>query len=277
MSDLRLRARSVTEIVDAAFQLYKRDPLEYILVAAVAYAPLIVTQLVVLRGAMTLGGPTMALASTSLIVGILSLFVYALMTAVLSRFASDVYLGKPANLREILRWVVRVVPAVVAATFGVVLFWAVGFVPMLVGLALSIPVLVGLGVPFAIGWVLYAVARLFAVYQVIILEQPNVIRAFARSGALSRGRKGHILLTLFLVFVIFFLLSMAVGVVSALVSVFTGNTAVSTALQSVFTVIVYPLIAITQVILYYDMRIRAEGFDIELMASALESPSPGLS
>ena len=42
MSDLRLRARSVTEIVDAAFQLYKRDALEYVLVTAVAYAPVVV-------------------------------------------------------------------------------------------------------------------------------------------------------------------------------------------------------------------------------------------
>lgn len=277
MSDLRLRARSVTEIVDAAFQLYKRDPLEYILVAAVAYAPIIVAQLIVMRGALTLGGPSMALASTSLIIGLMSLFVYALMTSVLSRFASDVYLGKPASLREVLRWVIRVVPAVIFATFGIVLYWAIGFAPMLIGLALNFPLLVGLGAPFAIGWVFYAAARLFAVYQVIILEQPNVIRAFARSGALSRGRKGHILLTLALVFAIFFLLSMALAVVSTIVSALTGNLALSTALQSLFTVVVYPLIAITQVILYYDTRIRAEGFDIELMASALDTPAAGVS
>lgn len=277
MSDLRLRARSVTEIVDAAFQLYKRDPLEYILVAAVAYAPVIIVQLVFLRSVRVLAGPNATLWTTSLIVGILSLFVYALMTAVLSRFASDVYLGKPASLRAVLRDVTRVVPSVVLATFGVVFFWMAGFVPIFVGIVLKFWWLVGLGVPFVIGWMFYAMARLFAVYQVIILEQPDVVRAFARSNALSRGRKGHIILTMILVFLIFFGLSMAVGLLSGIISVFSGNLAASTALQSLFTVVSYPLIAITQVILYYDTRIRAEGFDIELMASALDVAQPGLS
>jgi hypothetical protein len=45
-------------------------------------------------------------------------------------------------------------------------------------------------------------------------------------------------------------------------------------LQSLYTVVAYPLIGITQMILYYDTRIRAEGFDIELMTGALGSPTP---
>lgn len=275
MSDLRLRARSVTEIVDAAFQLYKRDPLEYILVTALSYAPLIVGQLILLRGMLSLkGAPAAAIASTSLVLGVVSLFVYALMLAVLSRFASDVYLGKPASLREVLRSVLRVVPAVIAATFGLGFVWILGFLPVIVGTLLKVPVLIGLGVPFAIVWMFYAYARFFAVFQVIVLEEPNILRAFSRSSVLSRGRKGHILLTMLLAFVIFFVVAFAVSVVSGIVAALTGSFAVSTALQSLFTVLGYPLIGITQVILYYDARIRSEGFDIELMASALDASAP---
>jgi len=275
MSDLRLRARSVTEIVDAAFQLYKRDPLEYILVTALSYAPLIVAQLIFLRGMLTLkGAAAAAVASASLVIGIVSLFVYALMLAVLSRFASDVYLGKAASLTEVLRSVLRVVPAVIAATFGLGFVWVLGFLPVIVGALLKLPVLIGLGVPFAIGWMFYAYARFFAVFQVIVLEEPNILRAFSRSSVLSRGRKGHILLTMLLAFVIFFVVAFAVSVVSGIVAAITGSFAVSTALQSLFTVLGYPLIGITQVILYYDARIRSEGFDIELMASALDASAP---
>ena len=278
MSDLRLRARSVTEIVDAAFQLYKRDPLEYVLVTAVSYAPVVIAQLILLRGAMTLGGAAPSVfAGTSIIVGILSFFVYALMAAVLSRFASDVYLGKPTGLVEVLRSVVRLLPSVVLATLGVFLVMALGFVPVFLGVGLKFSLLIALGAPFAIFWILYAFARYFAVLQVIVLEEPNVVRAFVRSSTLSRGRKGHILLTMLLVFVIFILLSMAVSVVSLLAIGVTGNLAVSTLLQALYTVVAYPLLGITQVILYYDTRIRAEGFDIELMTSALETPQPGVS
>jgi hypothetical protein len=277
MSDLRLRARSVTEIVDAAFQLYKRDPLEYILVTAVAYAPVIIAQLVFLRGVLTLSRAGGSFAAAYSIVAVLSIFVYALMAAVLSRFASDVYLGKPASLQEVLRSVLGLVPAVIAATFVYVFIWVIGFVPVIIGLAANIPVMAGLGAPVAIVWIFYALARYFAVFQIIVLEQPNVIRAFQRSSALSRGRKGHILLTMLLVFAIFFVLSMAMSMISGIAAALSGSLAISTTVSSLFTVVAYPLIGITQVILYYDARIRAEGFDIELMASALDAPAPSVS
>lgn len=45
MSDASLRARSTTEIVDAAFTLYRRDFLQYIMVGAIAYSPMIVISL----------------------------------------------------------------------------------------------------------------------------------------------------------------------------------------------------------------------------------------
>ena len=94
MSDLRLRARSVTEIVDAAFQLYKRDAVEYILVAALAYAPWVVAQLLLLRG-LTLTSTRITTGPTSVVFGLLGIVAYALMSAVLSRFSSDVYLNRP--------------------------------------------------------------------------------------------------------------------------------------------------------------------------------------
>jgi len=43
-----------------------------------------------------------------------------------------------------------------------------------------------------------------------------------------------------------------------------------------FMVLVYPVIAITEALLYYDARIQSEGFDIEMMADDLvASPLPG--
>jgi hypothetical protein len=39
---------------------------------------------------------------------------------------------------------------------------------------------------------------------------------------------------------------------------------------AVVTIMVYPVVAITQALLYYDTRIKSEGLDIELMAGALE-------
>ena len=269
MSDLRLRPRSVTEIVDAAFQLFKRDALEYVLVTALAYAPWVVAQLIIMRGLNALDPRRLNLNSSTWILGVVGIFAYALMSAVLSRFSSDVYLERPTGLGIVIRAVLPTVPRLIGATilFGLVLM--LGFVPILVGALVQSVALVGVGVLLTILWWFYAFARFFSVFQVIVLENAGVISAFSRSSVLSNGRKGHILLTLLLVFVIFIVLSMAMTVLAEMI----GTDAGRLVLQSLYTVVAYPLIGITQMILYYDARIRAEGFDVEMMAGALDAPA----
>jgi hypothetical protein len=270
MSDLRLRARSVTEIVDAAFQLYKRDALEYVLVTGVAYAPLIVAQLVFLRGLTFANAQMLTGISpvTSIALIIISVLAYSLMSAALSRFSSDVYLERPTALSQVIRDVLPLVPRLIGATivFGLVLM--LGFLAIMIGAMVGSVPMIFLGVLLSIFWAFYAIARFFAVSQLIVLENLGIVAAFSRSGVLSQNRKGHILLTLFLVFLIFIMLSFAVTMVAQVV----GSVAASVVLQTLYTVVAYPLIGITQMILYYDARIRAEGFDIEVMTGALDTP-----
>ena len=270
MSDLRLRARSVTEIVDAAFQLYRRDALEYVLVTAIAYAPLVVAQLLLMRG-LLLSSSQMLSASgaATIVLGIIGIFGYALMSAVLSRFSSDVYLDQTTGLGTAVRAVLPLVPRLIGATvvFGLVLM--LGFIPVIVGAGISSLPLIFVGMLLSIVWAFYAMARFFAVFQTIVLEDRGIVAAFSRSSMLSQNRKGHILLTLLLVIVIFIMLSFAVTLVAQLF----GTVAGSVIMQALYTVVAYPLIGITQMILYYDTRIRAEGFDIEVMTGALGSPT----
>ena len=270
MSDLRLRARSVTEIVDAAFQLYRRDALEYVLVTAIAYAPWVVAQLVLMRG-LLLSSPQglEAPGPATVVLGIIGIFAYALMSAVLSRFSSDVYLDRSTGMNTVVRAVLPLVPRLIGATilFGLVLM--LGFIPVIVGAGIQSLPLIFIGMLLSIVWAFYALARFFAVFQTIVLEDRGVVAAFSRSSVLSQNRKGHILLTLLLVVIIFVMLSFAVTLVAQLL----GTVAGSVIMQALYTVVAYPLIGITQMILYYDTRIRAEGFDIEVMTGALGAPT----
>jgi len=92
------------------------------------------------------------------------------------------------------------------------------------------------------------------------------LKTYSAYQSIVRG--GHILLTLFLIFLIIWLFSLAIGVIALL----AGSVAVTVVAQTLYTVVAYPLIGITQMILYYDARIRAEGFDIEVMAGSLGAP-----
>jgi len=44
--------------------------------------------------------------------------------------------------------------------------------------------------------------------------------------------------------------------------------------MGIFSIVAYPVVAITAAMLYYDLRIKNEGLDIELMAGALDGAPP---
>ena len=70
-------------------------------------------------------------------------------------------------------------------------------------------------------------------------------------------------------FLIFYVVTLAFGFVAALV----GGGLLFTLITTVATVVIYPVIGIMEMVLYYDSRIRAEGYDVELMANALGTPA----
>jgi hypothetical protein len=184
------------------------------------------------------------------VVALGNLITYSAMSAALVRYVSREYLGEPADVATALQEVLPRVPAVIGAALLKALVLMIGAVLLFIGL-------------------FYFAARFFALNEAIVLEYRGVGEAFSRSGALSRGLKWHILGTLLLVFVIYVLLSMAVGVIGAI----TGSPVVMTVLTTAYIVIAYPLFAIVETLLYYDARIRTEGFDIDVLANALGAPA----
>ena len=70
-----------------------------------------------------------------------------------------------------------------------------------------------------------------------------------------------------LVFIIYLIVALGIVLTAQLV----GSLIVQVIVMAIFTVVGYPVVAITGAVLYYDLRIRSEGLDIELMAGALES------
>jgi hypothetical protein len=247
MSDLRLRARSVSEIVDAAFQLYRRDAPQYMLVTAIAYAPWLVAQLLLVSAQNNAGALSTTATALGVVLGLGSWLAFSIMSAVIIRFGSEAYLGGRPDLASSVQQVLPRVPVIMAAAILLSFLLLLGFLVFFFG-------------------ALYVLARYFAIFQAIVLEKAGLGEAFSRSSALSKGRKRHILNTLLLVFLIFFVLSIAVSMVAAM----SSSQVIATVLQTLFTIVAYPLIGIAQMLLYYDARIRAEGFDIEVMAGSLQ-------
>jgi hypothetical protein len=245
MSELRLRARTVSEIVDTAFALYRQHAAQYILVTAVAFSPLLILQLL-LPDSMQPSPGNLGVSVYGTAVA--SWLTYSLMSAVLVKLASQTYLGGQPNLGETWREVAPQIPAILVASLLKAVLLFVGLFAFIVG-------------------AFYVVARFFAVSTAIVLEDKGPWEAFGRSSELSRGRKRFILNALLLVYIIYTILSYGVlGLVGLI-----GNPIVAIVGSSVFTIVAYPLIGLTEMLLYYDARIRNEGFDIEQMAAAIDA------
>ena len=54
----------------------------------------------------------------------------------------------------------------------------------------------------------------------------------------------------------------------------TGSVVITTLLTIMVSIVAWPMFAIVEMLLYYDARVRAEGFDIEMMEAGLGELTP---
>ncbi len=192
------------------------------------------------------------------LIGLLALIAGVFATAACFRAISEAYLGRTPDWRESYRF---------AAPRVLSLLWVIILTAL--GVALGFLLLI---VPGLILYVWWSVAA-----PVLLAEGVRGRRALGRSRQLVRGRWW----ATFGVIV--------VGVIMAAV-ISAGLTAVSTLLVSgeadspgrivadglaglVSSAITTPLTAAFTVVLYFDLRVRKEGFDLELLADRLAGGS----
>src|SRR5215510_12037009 len=147
MTDLGLRPRKATELVDAAFQLYRREPLQFIIGLGIVYVPWMV-----IAGALGLQSadvaPTLTKTLINLVGGVL---VYTLAGGVSTILANEVYFNRPADLGRAFRAV------------------GTSFVPLLLTM-MAAALAIGFGLALLIVPGLIFLARYFAVKQAVLLE-----------------------------------------------------------------------------------------------------------
>jgi hypothetical protein len=108
MTDLALRPRSSTERVDAAFQVFRRTPVQFIVAAALVYVPWLVIQLVFDLEITGEQIPGFDVLSINLLAGIV---VYVILGGVITLLARDVYFDHPPDVARAFKTVgARIVP-----------------------------------------------------------------------------------------------------------------------------------------------------------------------
>lgn len=260
-SAIPFRPRSVSELVDAAFQVLRRHYAQFVMLMGIAYVPWLVIVMVTTRSVFAEPGGAGALEANlarTLLLGLGGLIWFSMIDGAMTVAASQSYLGKDVDV-------------------GSAFQRAFAQIGALVGVAVARGIVIALGFLLFIVPGFYFLARYFASPAAVVLERVGAGAGLARSSVLTDGYKWHVLKTLLLVWVIYFVLSLALGaIVGGILA--AGRTGIADSplsfslmqvVSALFTILIYPLVSIVQTLLYYDLRIRKEGYDIELMAGDL--------
>lgn len=272
MTTLAIRPRSATEIIDASFQLLRQYYFQLVALAIVALLPYMLIQFLVSTTRTTAG------AAVAVLVVQMLCTVAAEGTIIVA--VSDSYLEGRVDVGSAISRALRRLPAILGTAIARALMVAAAVIPVAIVAAVVIPaiasasggravaVIVGVAILVALFIpAVYIGLRTFATTAVLLLERTSVGGAIARAWHLADGGVGRICFALLLAWMLYFVLFF---VFTALLGVLVGRNADLLAiLTAVILAFAYPLIGVVTTLLYYDLRVRHEGFDLEVMAREL--------
>jgi hypothetical protein len=280
-----LRPLSFGEILDGAISMFRRHfGLFFQLSAILMTLPVALAVYVAARLFLTFAENPIAGIVTLLPVLLVLLFASLLLEAATVRAISDSYLGEPLSFRRSLAfglaklWPLVLVGlskalilALVAAGVAAVVTVA-GIVLQRAGAgAIGVLAVVALGVAGVGLWV-WAWAGYAVTTQVIVLQPLETsLDALGHSWRLTRGNRSKVFGLQFLAYLLFSLLPswifQALGLV--LIARSPGIGVAALVLQVLVPVLFAPAIACVLTLTYYDLRVRREGFDLQLLQQQL--------
>ena len=280
-----LRPLRLGELLDQAIRLYRRNFLTFVGIIAVVYVPLMVLQTAstTLMSSSMLGfrssSPDQVFSNYGYWIGIFSTLILAFFqfilvqgvaTGALTRSVADNYLGRKTGILEAYRGISKSW----LSLLGALLF--VGLVFIVIGIWSIVPCIgwfTGLGM---MAFLMTVVNPLVA--PVVVLEGQRAIDAVRRAWSLARRRFWPVLGYILVLYVFSLIIiggpSMIVNValMGALPSFDdpTLRLAITAIIQSLVSLvgvlIYYPLQMTAFTLIYLDLRVRTEGFDLALLA-----------
>ena len=267
MAELAFEPMSIGQILDRTFSIYRRNFVRFITIVAVISVPV---SFVHWGGAYLLnhmaagggqGAPALGIAKLAgTLFGVLIVLLgTSLCNAALLHGVSESYMGNSVSVGEAYRRVLPKFLTLILAAFLVGLVTTVGLVLLIVP-----------GIIFAL--------RLTLTIPAIVVEDLGATGGMGRSWRLAAGNMGKVfglLLCLWLIGMIVGLVFQGAGVALGRQLAPQGYFFVTQFSGLLGNVLVMPISATATILLYYDLRIRKEGFDLEMLAERLAAEGGG--
>ncbi len=243
-----LRPLSLGEVLDVSFGLYRS-----------LFVPLVVVAVICQAIPMALGvylgvsGEMFVNILLSMLYGALAVVLGSIGVAASTFIVSDAYLGRETSATVALQR-------------------ATTLLGRLIVISILTSILVGLGFLLLIVPGVILLSGLLLSTVVAVLEAPpSATAAMGRSWDLTRGFRGKVFLAMVVAFLLLGVPSIAIGGAGAIFGDSDGTVSlIILVLEAVLQIFIYPFVYVVMTVLYYDLRVRKEGFDLELLASALQ-------
>jgi len=267
-----LRPRGIGEILDSSVALYRARFTRLLRVAAFVVIPVqLLSALVLLsaqpdsfnvnvRGTVTpqYTSPTTQFAAVVVIavVGVLST---AIIVAACARIIGDAYIDRGSEVGAAFTAVRPRVFAIAGTALIVVAAEALGFLACFIGSLVPLT--------------FFAVA-----IPALILEGIGVSAAIGRSVALTKTHVWHVLGLVLTTQLLSSVLNFSLAAAAQIVVHTNGGTVASVIAQTIANmiagVLTTPFVATATVILYFDLRVRDEAFDVQLLMQRNDARTP---
>jgi len=248
------------ELIDAAVSLMRQHYLELVTANALGTVPVLVLSFVFASRMGTFTPGTVPALPTGFFVYVTAMFFGALVLGGMANAAtvvivSDNYLGHEVAIASAIARALSRLGAVVGAGLLQGILIGLGFLLIVPGF-------------FCIAW-------FFAAVNVVMVEGKGPSEALGRSRALAKGSVGRILGTLLVCGII---IAIVQGVIKAAIGLLIVSAhptdAINALIGNVINMFLFPFFTVMTTLLYYDLRIRKEGFDLDLMAKELTAAVP---
>lgn len=292
----QLRPLSFGDILDGAFTLYRRHFLTLFMTTVIPIVPMALLTGLWMAAAVAAEDPTLEFFGLFVLATLASILGSPLMMAALTQQFSQAYTGGVVTIGDGfstgLRRLFPLIGSFVLA-FGsmAVVFVVVSLGMTMLASTFSAGAVIGgfLIVILLVVGTIFAFASFFAIPAASVIEGAGPIAAIRRSWALAKGARSRIIGITIVSWIIIYLPMMGVmllfGLGLGIVGGVGGLEAIDAMVEStrfifiqqaislLSSALTFPFLVAVSVLLYYDRRIRTEGYDLEVAAEAL-SPIP---
>ena len=257
-----LGPRSLLDILVETFKIYKRNPIRLLAIVAIVEIGLgfmwSIPDFSGLRPSTPEGGTASLthLIPIGIMLVVASIMGLSLMQGALIHAISEQYLRQSINIGRAFRFAWERLAALAGAMI-LVLFATTGILVVSIGFTVSISPDVGyifVAAGFCVG--LYLMVRWSFILQVALLERLGPLAAMSRSSALVKRNWWRVMN-----------MTIIIGIITVGISIILGT--VPTIGPTLGSILSTPVFAIGITLLYYDLRVRKEEYNLDLLAAEL--------